>query len=277
MPLTRSERLAASRSTVAGTPKCEIQQLIFFRIGDHWQLYWAMRPIHIIATLALLLAGCASTHRKTKPGSQTVIITEAGSASIPVAPAPQMPPAQNAALDDAPMPVYTNPRVAKVHVAAYINDKGEAFQDTYKYVFVDEGHWNIEALHDPERAYIPAENVPKPEAAPGVIWGTVAPGEVALPAAPELIPARKLFDLDQIRVTGYFDRADEPKARREAENLGEEFGPPVVIYDDDLGWIIVPQSALTPTIAISRAGPMETPAAAPAKPSPPKSSDDDIR
>jgi hypothetical protein len=236
-----------------------------------------MRPLFIIAILALLLAGCASVHRKTKPGSETVSITQAGIASIPVAATPPMPPAEKAALDDAPLPVYTNPRVAKVHVAAYINDKGEAFQDTYKYVFVDEGHWNIEALHDPERAYIPAENIPKPQAAPGVIWGTVAPGEVAPPTAAEHVPARKLFDLDQIRVTGYFNRADEPKARQEAENLGEEFGPPVVIYDDDLGWIIVPQSALTPAIAIGRAGPMETPPSATAKPVPPKSSDDDIR
>ncbi len=236
-----------------------------------------MRPLFILATLALLLAGCASTHRKTKPGSETVNITEAGIASIPVAATPQMPAAEKVALDDAPIPVYTNPRVAKVHVAAYINDKGEAFQDTYKYVFVDEGHWNIEALHNPERAYIPAENVPKPQAAPGVIWGTVAPGEVAPPASSEHIPTRKLFDLDQIRVTGYFNRADEPKARQEAGNLGEKFGTPVVIFDDDLGWIIVPQAALTPTIAISRAGPMEAPPPPPAKPSLPKSPDDDIR
>jgi hypothetical protein len=236
-----------------------------------------MRPISVIAILALFLSGCATTHRKTKPGSETVSITEAGIASIPVAATLQMPPAEKAALDDAPIPVYTNPRVTKVHVAAYINDKGEAFQDTYKYVFVDEGHWNIEALHNPERAYIPAENVPKPPAAPGVIWGTVAPGEVAPQAASEHVPARKLFDLDQIRITGYFNRADEPKARQEARNLGEEFGPPVVIYDDDLGWIIVPQAALTPTIAISRAGPMEAPPPPPAKPSSAKSPDDDVR
>jgi hypothetical protein len=236
-----------------------------------------MRPLLIIATLALFLAGCASAHRKTKPGSENVSITEAGIASIPVATALQMPSAEKAALDDAPIPVYTNPRVAKVHVAAYIDEKGEAFQDTYKYVFVDEGHWNIEALHNPERAYIPAENVLKPQAAPGVIWGTVAPGEAVLQTGTERVPARKLFDLDQIRVTGYFGRADEPKARQEAENLGEEFGPPVVIYDDDLGWIIVPQAALTPAIAISRAGPMEPPPSALAKPPLSKSPDDDIR
>jgi hypothetical protein len=234
-----------------------------------------MRPLCIVTALALLLAGCASTHRKTKLASETVRIPQAGIASIPVAATPQLPPAEKAALDDAPLPVYTNPRVARVHVAAYINDKGEAFQDTYKYVFVDEGRWNIEALHNPDRAYIPAENVLKPQAAPGVIWGAVAPGEAAPQAAAEHVPARKLFDLDQIRVTGYFNRADEPKARQEAESLGEEFGPPVVIYDDDLGWIIVPQAALTPTIAISRAGPME--ALPPAKPAPAKSPDDDIR
>jgi hypothetical protein len=236
-----------------------------------------MRPLLIIATLVLLLAGCASVHRKTKPGSETVRITEAGIASIPVVATPPMPPAEKASLDDAPLAVYTNPRVARVHVAAYINDKGEAFQDTYKYVFVDEGHWNIEALHNPERAYIPAENVLKPQAAPGVIWGTVAPGEAVSQTVAGHVPARKLFDLDQIRVTGYFNRADEPKARQEAESLGEEFGPPVVIYDDDLGWIIVPQAALTPAIAISRAGPVETPSSSPAKPSPPKSPDYDIR
>ena len=236
-----------------------------------------MRPISVIAILALFLSGCATTHRKTKPGSETVSITEAGIASIPVAPAPQMSPAENAALDEAPIPVYTNPRVAKVHVAAYINDKGEAFQDTYKYVFVDEGHWNIEALHNPERAYIPADNVLKPQAAPGVIWGAVAPGEAALPASSGPVPVRKLFDLDQIRITGFFDRADEPKARQVAEKLGGKIGPPVVIFDDDLGWIIVPQSAFVPSLAISRAGPMEVPAPEPVKSSPTKSPDDDIQ
>jgi hypothetical protein len=236
-----------------------------------------MRPIFFIASLASFLGGCASTHQKVRSTSESVSITEASSASIPVAATARTPPAEIATLDDAPIPVYTNPRVAKVHVAAYINDKGEAFQDTYKYVFVDEGHWNIEALHNPERAYIPAENVPKPQAAPGVIWGTVAPGEAAPPTAAEHVPARKLFDLDQIRVTGYFDRADEPKARREAENLGEEFGTPVVIYDDDLGWIIVPQTALAPTITVSQSGPLETTPSDPAKPSPSKSPDDDIR
>jgi hypothetical protein len=235
------------------------------------------RWIFVIAALASLLAGCATTHPKSLPVSATASMTETGIASIPVVAAPQIPPAEKAALDDAPIPVYTNPQVAKVHVAAYINERGEAFQDTYKYVFVDEGHWNIEALNNPERAYIPADNVLKPQAAPGVIWGTVAPGEAAQPISAEHVPTRKLFDLDQIRITGYFNPADEPKARREAESLGEKFGTPVVIYDDDLGWIIVPQAALTPAIAVSRAGPMETPPLAPAKPSSQKSPDDDIR
>jgi hypothetical protein len=234
-----------------------------------------MRPILIFAGLASLFAGCANASRKITPVSATVS-TAAGIASIPVMETPPTP-AEKAALDDAPIPVYTSPRVAKVHVSAYINDKGEAFPETYKYVFVDEGHWNIEALHNPERAYIPADNVLRPQAAPGVIWGTVAPGEAAPQMSSEHVSARKLFDLDQIRITGYFDRADEPKARQAAEKLGEKFGTSVVIYDDDLGWIIVPQAALTPAIAISRAGPMEVPASAPADQAQPKSPDDDIR
>jgi hypothetical protein len=236
-----------------------------------------MRPIFILTILVLLFAGCASAQRKPTPVSATVSVNEAGVASIPISGTAPVPPAETAALDDAPLPVYTSPRVVKVHVAAYINDKGEAFQDTYKYVFVDEGHWNIEALHNPERAYIPADNVLKPQAAPGVIWGTVAPGEAAPPASNGQVPVRKLFDLDQIRITGFFDRADEPKARQAAEKLGGKIGPTAVIFDDDLGWIIVPQSALVPALAISRAGPMEAPAPAPVKPSPPKSADDDIQ
>jgi hypothetical protein len=236
-----------------------------------------MRPIYIFTILVLLFAGCASARRKPMPVSATVSVNEAGIASIPVPGTAPAPPAEIAALDDAPLPVYTSPRVVKVHVAAYINDKGEAFQDTYKYVFVDEGHWNIEALHNPERAYIPADNVLKPQAAPGVIWGAVAPGEAALPASSGPVPVRKLFDLDQIRITGFFDRADEPKARQVAEKLGGKIGPPVVIFDDDLGWIIVPQSAFVPSLAISRAGPMEVPAPEPVKSSPTKSPDDDIQ
>ncbi|MGA3008085.1 MAG: TraV family lipoprotein [Opitutaceae bacterium] len=235
-----------------------------------------MRPIFIVPVLLLLLAGCESQPRERAAVSATVSVNEAGMASIPVGGSPSLP-AEKTALDDAPLPVYSSPRVARVHVAAYINDKGEAFQDTYKYVFVDEGHWNIAALHNPERAYIPAENVLTPQAAPGVIWGAVAPGEAARPTSPECVPARKLFDLDQIRLTGYFERADESKARRDAEKLGKKFGSAVVIFDDDLGWIIVPQSALAPQMAVVRAGPVELPASVPSKPAPSKLSDEDIR
>jgi hypothetical protein len=234
-----------------------------------------MRPIVVLAIPMILLVGCASAHRKNSRGTSTVSVAAMGIASIPVVPSSPALPAEKAAVDDAPLPVYTNPRVARVHVAAYINDKGEAFQDTYKYVFVDEGHWNIEALRNPARAYIPAENVLKPQAMPGVIWGTLAPGEIAPAAAPERVPVRQLFDLDQIRITGYFDRTDEPRARQEAQCLGEKFGRPVVVFDDDLGWIIVPQAALNPAIAVSPAGPMEAPP--PEKPVQPKASDDDIR
>jgi hypothetical protein len=237
-----------------------------------------MRTTFISAALALLLAGCSSTAGKGRPISATIENTPIGTATIPVpdaqAPAP---PSEKVALNEAPMPVYTSPKLVLVHLAAYINDKGEAFPETYKYVLEEGGHWNIDALNHPERAYIPAENSLKPQAAPNVIWGTIAPGTVAPPAPADLVPTRKLFDMDQVRITGFFDRADEPKARAEADRLGGSFGTPVVLYDNDLGWIIVPQSALTPVAGISHAGSMQTQPTITAPAPTPANADNDVR
>jgi hypothetical protein len=237
-----------------------------------------MRTTCIFAALALLLAGCSSTAGKGQPISATLENTPIGTATIPVSDA-QAPasPAEKVALNEAPLPVYSSPKLVLVHLAAYINDKGEAFPETYKYVLEDGGHWNIDALNHPERAYIPAENSLKPQAAPNVLWGTIAPGTVAPPAPADQVPTRKLFDMDQVRITGFFDRADEPKAREEADRLGGNFGTPVVIYDNDLGWIIVPQSALTPVAGISHAGPIQVAPSTTPSPQPTPNADNDVR
>ncbi len=69
--------------------------------------------------------------------------------------------------------------------------------------------------------------------------------------------------LAQIRITGLFDRKDESKARAEAESVKGEIGPYTVGYDADLGWIILPQTAILPNpdSAPGNAVPARVPAA----------------
>lgn len=218
----------------------------------------------LLAGLALmLLVGCTTPAQRI-PNASSVEPVPALSVRPP---APVLTQEVAATVND-PMPVYHSPKVVKVVVAPYINAKGEAFPETYKYVFADEGGWNIDALRSPDRAYIPAENVLKPKNAPGVLWSSLSPG--AAPQAPAAeaqgLTARRLFDIDQLHITGFFNRSDESKAKREAEKLSEKFGPLATSFDEDLGWILIPQAALNPLAApqeakdLSSASPADLPA-----------------
>ncbi len=198
-----------------------------------------------VLLITLFLAGCAHS------GSSRVSVATASTAPAPIAvlPRPSTPAVEAVTITDDPLPVYRSPKVVKVTVAPYINAKGEAFPESTKYVFADEGGWNIEALRNPERAYIPADNVLKPRHAPGVEWGVVSPGSAQVSEfSLNLVsaPVRQLFDLEQVRLTGFFERTDEPRARQEADRLAGGTGKGVAVYDQDLGWIIVPESALAP-------------------------------
>ena len=196
------------------------------------------------AVFTLGFAACSTAPRRSSPGAMVVEATV--QPAIPVQPAEQVLPARVAVVDDSPIPVWKPTRIVKVRVAPYFNERGEAFPETYKYVVAEEGSWNIAALQNPERAYIPSENTQKPVGAPGAIFGTISPGTAGANSVSPAVPTRTLYDMSQIRLTGLFDRKDESKARAEGESVKSEVGPYTVGYDADLGWIILPQTAILP-------------------------------
>jgi hypothetical protein len=222
-----------------------------------------MRAFLLIAFLGGLTAGCASTrhHPAATP------IAEIG-APVAVHPAQQPVAAPTTVIDDRPLPVWRDTQIVKVRVAGYVIDKGEAFPESFKYVIADSGTWNLDALQNPERAYIPTENAPRPPSAPGVLQGTISPGFAVAPAAAAPPPARVLYDMGQIRLTGFFERGDEPKVHALADSLKAELGEVAIGLDPDLGWILMPRTAILPSPGGSSGSiPARVPPAAP-KPAP---------
>ena len=108
------------------------------------------------------------------------------------------------------------------------------------------GKFNLEALENPERAYIPAENAQALSHAPGYASGAVVPGDAPTTQNDGILPTRAIFDMSKVRITGFFTPEDELAVRMEAERIRPEFGDYAVAFDANLGWLIIPQTALRP-------------------------------
>jgi len=212
-----------------------------------------------ILLLAGLLTGCSSTlpGRKSIPGPSAVEVyqarqepPEAVEPALSVLPSQPVKEAPAAKLPSDPMPVWSDAQVVRVEMDAYVNEKGEAFGPSVKYVVKRPGGWNIDALRKPELSYVPTENVPPIPSRNGFTSNPmVSPGDgVNSMAADSSVQVRPLQpsllqDPSKIRVTGFVERSQEPHARSMAKN-GE-----IPIFDEALGWILVPQTALAPADA----------------------------
>jgi hypothetical protein len=197
-------------------------------------------PIHLLLAGTLIASGCSTT-KKVR------VLPEPIPPAISIEPSPgyyTRPPVTR--IDAPPVPIYKNPIFTKVYVAAYINEKGEAFPASFKYVMAKPGSYNLEALENPERAYIPSENAQAASHAPGYATGAVVPGDAPSNQSDGILPTRAIFDMSKVRITGYFAPDDELKVRTEAERIKPEFGDYAVAFDANLGWLIIPQTALRP-------------------------------
>lgn len=198
-----------------------------------------------------LLTGCGSMlpNHKTLPGPTAVEVYQARrEPPAPLEPALSVLPRapinapRPATISQAPLPVWNDAQVVKVELDAYVNEKGEAFGPSVKYVVKQPGGWNVDALRNPHRSYVPTENTPPIPSAFGYSANPmVSPGDGARslgdfrPVQPAV-----LQDLSRIRITGFVERSQEHMARSMAMP-GE-----TPLFDESLGWILVPSAALVP-------------------------------
>ena len=207
-------------------------------------------PLTFLALLALL-TGCSSLPGgKRIPGPSAIEVYQARrEPPPPIEPAlsamPRSPinPTQPATVAQTPLPVWNDAQVVRVDLDAYVNEKGEAFGPSVKYVVKQPGGWNVDALRNPHRSYVPTENMPPVPSANGFTTNPlVAPGDSARTIG-DIRPLQPsvLQDLNNVRLTGFIERSQENYARSVAQP-GE-----VPLFDESLGWVLVPSSALVPS------------------------------
>lgn len=190
-----------------------------------------------ICALIPLLGGCASrpTPRAGRQHAEPVVAQIAPAGFNPAQPPLVVPAAQSPTPD--PSPVYKQPIVKKVYLDAYV-DGGVAYEPAVKWVVADQGGWDLDAIRNPNRAFIPPSmsgNQPISQN------GHLAPGEV--PVAQKTATIRDLYEVENVTVTGFVERAQEPLAREVATKMGPDF---IAVYDPDLGWLVIPKPVLQP-------------------------------
>lgn len=130
-------------------------------------------------------------------------------------------------------PVYTAPKIVKVTLAAYEDEKGRLFGPQVMYQKVDEGHMNVEALNgNPDLAYIPSESLVVP---PGM-GNPVSAAAMERKAADEPRMPTDYYDPRDITPTGLMSKEAN---RNEAERMAAAAGRRAV-FDPDIGWLLVP-------------------------------------
>ncbi len=202
-----------------------------------------------------LLAGCGSIlpGRKALPGPSAAEIYQARreppapiQAAISTLPQTPTGPAVSTTVPTEPLPIWKDAQVTRVELDAYVNENGEAFGPSVKYVVKQAGGWNIDALRNPHRAYVPTENVPPIPSSSGFSANPmIAPGEAATPSTqtPGVVGAVQpsiIQRMTDVRVTGFVEKSQETYARAMAKP-GE-----TPLFDEAMGWILVPQSVLVP-------------------------------
>ena len=211
-------------------------------------------------SLAILLSGCATTGER-RPGSaveiqvepsrnhgiESLAATPRGSvrpAASVVTGQPRLAPAPPPVLDEQPAPVWKDAEVVAVDMDAYVNERGELIAPSRKWVVRKQGGWNMDAARNPERAYVPSENVPAFPQAPCSYTPMVSPGSEFARDTQPTSPKNGIIGLagvKQVRVLGYVVESDRSKAQTMVQP-GE-----VLVLDKTLGFLAVPQAVLLQT------------------------------
>lgn len=211
-------------------------------------------PIVLITATMLLVSGCATPQR----GNTTA---QTGAKPMPAYIAQEastMPLSANASsqgtlektvrpanVQQEPVPIWEPAEVVRVELAPYVNEKGEAFPASYKYVVVKGGSFNTDALEKPEQSYIPSDNIPRVPGNPSMTYSRmVSPGSGSVHqpsptgATAQGLQTKALYDLSQVMIIGLFESSQGSEARA---MVPDDY---VAVYDKNLGWIGIPKSHL---------------------------------
>jgi hypothetical protein len=131
--------------------------------------------------------------------------------------------------------------VRRIYLEGGVDQDGNAFGPQEMWVR-EPGHWNMNAVRHPAKAFIPTEMTAE-MAAPAQV---VTPNPNSEPKPAPVKTLRELYHISDIIVTGFVERGQEPLAREMAAKQGDKYVP---YYDDSLGWILLPKSALQPEAA----------------------------
>jgi hypothetical protein len=191
-----------------------------------------------ILFLAALLGGCNSTRSKKPELAAPVMSVQSAPINAAHETDNALPPPRSARSEYAPEPVYNLPRVKVVNLEPYVDEQGNSYGPQIKYVLENPGGWNLDALRNPSKAYVPQAMSP----------AVMAPASMTVAGSAEATPqniktVRDLYNLKDVTVTGFIERGQEPLAREMANRIGKCQLP---FYDENLGWLLIPTAALQP-------------------------------
>jgi hypothetical protein len=216
-----------------------IPYYLFTTTHYYMNMHSNLTPVLIRLSLVVLacaaLSACAS--RKAQVGKEEIRMANP---AVSVEPLGYREAPRVGRVPQEPIPVIKNPKVVRVYYAPYVNEKGEAFPGGYKYVISEGVSWNMEALRNPDLAYIPAENAEPVPSYQGMNYTPMQQSSTEPAGAPlaNTVSPLLMFDMEAAKFSGYVNPEEEDKARALA-NSNE-----TVLFDPNLGWIIVPKTAL---------------------------------
>jgi hypothetical protein len=177
----------------------------FIAIALGWSAWW--------------LTGCSSPRERPPP----VVV---------VAPAEAPPAAEPPPEPSRTESVYHNPKIGMVYLRAYQDAAGRLFGPQVMYQVTDPGSWNVDAIEQ-GKATIAAANLETPPDLdrPQIRPAREAPGPP--PPGPLLDPATAA----RTTITGLSRPEDKPRA----EALAQEAGGHEAVFDDQVGWLLVPR------------------------------------
>jgi hypothetical protein len=203
------------------------------------QLNYSNMLWRIMLICTLLVPSCASKEKREEEmlARAAARMADPVVTEIPITPTE---PPRVARVPQDPVPVYKPAKIREVKMDAYVNERGEAFPPSTKYVIEDPGGWNMEALRSPQVAYVPPSSALEIPVAPGLNYTQMTQSSTS-PGPAQGNASRLLYNLKDVKITGYTEMAQESRARSMASPSE------ATIFDDKLGWILVPKSILNAT------------------------------
>lgn len=206
-----------------------------FLLAINWLNYSNMLW-RIMLLFSLVISSCASKEKRQEEmlARESARMADPVVTEIPITPTE---PPRVARIPQDPIPVYKPAKIREITMDAYVNERGEAFPPSTKYVIEDPGGWNMDALRSPQVAYVPPSSALEIPSAPGLNYTQMTQSS-AVPGPAQGNPSRLLYNLKDVKITGYTEMAQESRARSMAAPSE------ATIFDDKLGWILVPKSVL---------------------------------